>query len=66
MNEDEVLELLLKSAYLDISLMSYKKQASDIVTKLEYLTLVINQVGAYIASGEYYIDDFLDTFYIRR
>jgi len=66
MNEDEALELLLKSAHLDMSPTSYKKQASDIVTKLGYLALAIDQAGAYIASGECRIDDFLDTFYTRR
>jgi len=66
MNEDEASELLLKSAHLDMSPKSYKKQASDIVTELGYLALAIDQAGAYIASGECRINDFLDTFNAHR
>jgi len=66
MNEDEASELLLKSAHLDMSRKSYKKQASDIVIELGCLALAIDQAGAYIASGECRIDDFLDTFDAHR
>ncbi len=66
MNEDEASEHLLKSAHLDMSSISYKKQASDIVTELGYLALAIDQAGAYIASGECRVDDFLETFNTHR
>ena len=66
MNENEASELLLKSARLDVSVKSFKKQASDIVTDLGCLALAVDQAGAYIASGECYIDDFLSTFNAHR
>ena len=66
MNENEASELLLKSARLDMSVKSFKKQASDIVTGLGCLALAVDQAGAYIASGECYIDDFLSTFNAHR
>lgn len=66
MNENEVLELLLKSARLNVSVKSFKKQALDIVTNLGCLALTVDQAGAYIASGECYINDFLNTFNIYR
>ena len=66
MNENEASELLLKSARLDVSVKSFKKQASDIVTTLGCLALAVDQAGAYIASGECSIDDFLSTFNAHR
>ncbi len=41
---------------------SYKKQASNIVIKLEYLALAIDQTRAYIASNKNCINDFLNIF----
>lgn len=66
MNYDEAPELLLKSARLDVSSTDYRAQALAIVAELGHLALAIDQAGAYIASGEYYLDDFLDVFNAHR
>ncbi|KAI4139001.1 MAG: hypothetical protein LQ341_004411 [Variospora aurantia] len=63
---DEAPELLLKSARLNVSSTDYRAQASAIVAELGYLALAIDQAGAYIASGECYLDDFLDVFNEHR
>ncbi|KAL9610367.1 MAG: hypothetical protein Q9167_004937 [Letrouitia subvulpina] len=61
MEHNEALALLLKSARLDAS-KEYQEQASQIVAELGCLALAIDQAGAYIASGECSIDDYLNTF----
>ena len=66
MNNDEASETLLKSARLDTSSGINKEQASIIVRELGYLALAIDQAGAYIASGQCRLDDFLDTFNTHR
>ena len=66
MNHVEALELLSKSARLDISSEKYQKLGSAIVKELGYLALAIDQAGAYIASGECRLDNFLDVFKIHR
>ena len=66
MNYDEAPELLLKSARLNVSSTEYRAQALAIVAELGYLALAIDQAGAYIASGECYLDDFLDVFNEHR
>ncbi|KAL9017793.1 MAG: hypothetical protein Q9185_004882 [Variospora sp. 1 TL-2023] len=63
---DEAPELLLKSARLNVSSTDHRAQASAIVAELGYLALAIDQAGAYIASGECYLDDFLDVFNEHR
>ncbi|KAI4098876.1 MAG: hypothetical protein L6R37_006269, partial [Teloschistes peruensis] len=66
MNYDEAPELLLKSARLNVSSTDYRTQALAIVAELGYLALAIDQAGAYIASGECYLDNFLDVFNAHR
>ncbi|KAL9004634.1 MAG: hypothetical protein Q9188_002561, partial [Gyalolechia gomerana] len=66
MNHDEAPELLLKSARLNVSIKDHQAQALAIVAELGYLALAIDQAGAYIASGECYLDDFLDVFNERH
>ncbi|KAI4260721.1 MAG: hypothetical protein LQ352_000113 [Teloschistes flavicans] len=66
MNHDEAPELLLKSARLNVSSTDYLAQALAIVAELGYLALAIDQAGVYIASGECYLDDFLDVFNAHR
>ncbi|KAL8815792.1 MAG: hypothetical protein Q9223_005111 [Gallowayella weberi] len=44
----------------------YQVQAFAIVAELGYLALAIDQAGAYIASGECYLDDYLDVFSAHR
>ncbi|KAL8939769.1 MAG: hypothetical protein Q9211_002587 [Gyalolechia sp. 1 TL-2023] len=66
MNHDEAPELLLKSARLNVLSEDYQQQALAIVAELGYLALAIDQAGAYIASGECYLDDFLDIFNEHR
>ncbi|KAL8636885.1 MAG: hypothetical protein Q9228_005779 [Teloschistes exilis] len=66
MNHDEAQELLLKSARLNVSFTDYRAQALAIVAELGYLALAIDQAGAYIASGECYLDDFLNVFNAHR
>ncbi|KAL8831591.1 MAG: hypothetical protein Q9170_005232 [Blastenia crenularia] len=66
MNHDEALELLLKSARLDVSSTNDQAQASAIVAELGYLALAIDQAGAYIANSECYLEDFLDVFNAHR
>ncbi|KAI4265159.1 MAG: hypothetical protein L6R35_007180, partial [Caloplaca aegaea] len=63
---DEAPELLLKSARLNVSSTDHRAQASAIVAELGYLALAIDQAGAYIASGECYLDDFLVVFNEHR
>ena len=65
MEHGEALELLLRSARLDRSGI-HNDQASAIVTELGFLALAIDQAGAYIASGECTINDFLETFNVQR
>ena len=66
MDHDESPELLLKSARLNVSSTDYRVQALAIAAELGYLALAIDQAGAYIASGECYLDDFLNVFDARR
>ncbi|KAI4166730.1 MAG: hypothetical protein LQ343_007804 [Gyalolechia ehrenbergii] len=66
MNHNEAPELLLKSARLNVSIKDHQAQALAIVAELGYLALAIDQAGAYIASGECYLDDFLDVFNERH
>ena len=66
MDHEEAPDLLLKSARLYISPNDHQKQALAIVAELGYLALAIDQAGAYIASGECCLDDFLDVFNAHR
>ena len=66
MNRVEAPELLLKSARLDLLSEEYQKLGSAIVEELGSLALAIDQAGAYIASGECRLDDFLDVFNTHR
>lgn len=66
MDHNEAPELLLNSARLNILSNDYRKIALAIVEELGYLTLAIDQAGAYIASGECCLDDFLDRFNARH
>ena len=66
MNRVEAPELLLKSIRLDLLLEEYQKLGSAIVEELGYLALAIDQAGAYIASGECRLNDFLDVFNTYR
>ena len=66
MDVEQATELLLKSAHLDDSTQAYKYPAIAIVKELGCLALAVDQAGAYIASGECYIDDFLETFNVHR
>ncbi|KAL8741601.1 MAG: hypothetical protein Q9190_005811 [Brigantiaea leucoxantha] len=66
MDYEEALELLLKSAHLEKSSKDYQVQALAIVAELGYLALAVDQAGAYIASGECYLDDFVDVFNAHR
>ena len=51
MEEDDAIELLLKSSHLDPSLVEFQTESSQIVKELFCLPLAIDQAGAYIASG---------------
>ena len=62
MDHDKASALLSKSACLNISSEDYQEQGLAIVEELGYLALAIDQAGAYIASGECHLDNFLDVF----
>ncbi|KAL2036638.1 hypothetical protein N7G274_010664 [Stereocaulon virgatum] len=66
MNHVEAAALLFKSARLNISSEDYQEQSLAIIEELGYLALAIDQAGAYIASGECRLDDFLDVFNAHR
>ena len=66
MEHDEAPVLLLKSSRLHISSEDCQEQGLAIVKELGYLALAIDQAGAYIASGECYLDDFLNVFNAHR
>ena len=59
MEENDAVELLLKSSCLHPSSMEFQAEASKIVKGLFCLPLAIDQAGAYIASGATTIGDFL-------
>ncbi|KAI4164013.1 MAG: hypothetical protein LQ342_002248 [Letrouitia transgressa] len=65
LEHNEASALLFKSARLDVS-EEYQERASRIVAELGCLALAVDQAGAYIASGECHLDDFLDTFNAHR
>jgi len=66
MDHNEARALLLTSARLNISLEDYQEQGLAIIEELGCLALAIDQAGAYIASGECRLDDFLDVFNAHR
>ena len=59
MNENDAIELLLKSCCLDSSSQDFKAHGLEIVKELCYLPLAIDQAGAYIASGATSIGNYL-------
>ncbi|KAI9845326.1 MAG: hypothetical protein M1837_004948 [Sclerophora amabilis] len=65
MNEGDAVTLLLKSARLDELSQHFKDVTLPIVRELGCLALAIDQAGAYIASGECCIRDFLETFQLH-
>ena len=59
MEENDVIELLLKASYLDPSSTEFQSEASKIVKELFCLPLAIDQAGAYIVSGATSLGDHL-------
>ena len=66
MTEDEATTLLLEAAQLDSAEAQNINMALPIVKELGLLPLAIDQAGAYIASGECRIQDFLSTLKAHR
>ena len=66
MSEVDAAALLLKSARLDSSVITYKEYIGPILKELGHLALAIDQAGAYIANGQCSIQGFLSTFRNHR
>ncbi|CAN9419193.1 unnamed protein product [Alternaria alternata] len=59
MEVEDAIELLLKAAYLNVSLQSLRQKARKIVSELCCLALAIDQAGTAIGSGICQLDDYL-------
>ena len=66
MEENDAIELLLKSSFLDPSRIDFQADALEIVRELFCVPLAIDQAGAYIASGATTIGDYLEKYSDHR
>lgn len=66
MDAKEAITLLIKCAYLDEDSEESKRLAKPIVEELGSLALAIDQAGAYIATGQCRLDDYLRIFHNHR
>ncbi|KAF8992274.1 P-loop containing nucleoside triphosphate hydrolase protein [Cyathus striatus] len=62
MNEETAAGLLLKASGLNNSHEKYYNIASDIVKKLHYLPLAVDQAGAYISTGKCSIEKYIPVY----